>query len=104
MKLYYPIARLEPQRNDIFHNKKWTYDSAESLETAQKVFFYWANDYHDRRIIHAWVDVYEGGKKVDEIEYYKDWDACCRADELEAKWAEEAGRRATAEAGASSPV
>ena len=90
MKLYWPVARIEPRRNDPFGNKLHTYDSALTQRDAEQVIFRWANDcgYH---IIEAWVDVYDSeaeGAEPERIPFYKDHDACVRADNLERQWAE----------------
>ena len=85
MKLYHPMARTEYKPNQIFGNQPlFLYDSLLTLAEATYQFFFWANS-HNYKIIHAWIDVYEDGKKIDTIEYYKDRRACEYADEQIAK-------------------
>ena len=75
---YWPVAICSnvTMPNNTIH----TYDGASSLEVAQKVFFLWANEY-GYKLVHAWIDVYDRGQKVEQIEYYKDEEALRRMEE-----------------------
>lgn len=85
MKQYHPMARTEYKRGEILGNHPlFLQDSVLTIAEATYQFFFWANSYNEK-IIHAWIDIYEDGKKIDTIDYYKDRRACEYADEQIAK-------------------
>lgn len=92
MITYRPMARIDFKPDNEPFNKLFTYDSVFTLAEATYQFFTWSNWYR-YKIIHAWIDVYDGTEKIDTIEYYKDEDACRRADELEQKERDELKRQ-----------
>jgi len=67
---YYPMAMQkmtdEEKKYDLHGGILYTYTSTSTIEDAIEVIRAWRDDY-DYNIDYAWIDKYEGDKKVDII-------------------------------------